>query len=80
MYMSVNKHAKRKLPQKVVLQILQNFDESKLSTIPPRKPKGGEIYVLDSRHNHLRQGNFTADGYRFQSNGRKHPYIKDGLL
>jgi hypothetical protein len=41
-------------------------DTTKISTIPPIKPKAGELYVINGEH----QNYWTCDGYKWVNKGR----------
>ena len=38
------------LDNNMVINIIQNSTEDKISTLPPVKPKGGEVYLVQSKH------------------------------
>jgi len=49
-----------------VFAILDKPDTTKISTIPPIKPKAGELYVINGEH----QNDWACDGYKLVIKGR----------
>ena len=48
------------------LKPLDKPDTTKISTIPPIKPKAGELYVINGEH----QNDWACDGYKWVNKGR----------
>jgi hypothetical protein len=46
-------------------------DTTKISTIPPIKPKAGELYVINGEH----QNDWACDGYKWVNKGRYDPLL-----
>ena len=45
---------KQKYSNTEIIEILENVGKGKLSYVPPIKPKGGEVYVLDWQGDRLK--------------------------
>ena len=59
-----------------ILEALRNPDNSKVSDVPPIKPKAGDTYVIDSQT----QQDWTCDQYQWVQVGKTRKEIEDDAL
>jgi hypothetical protein len=58
--------------------MLQNPDETKISLAPPKKPKGGDVYLIRSTNLIDLKNDWRCDGYGWISNGVHNFPVDDG--
>lgn len=52
--------------------MLTNPDTSKISTLPPMQPKGGDVYVYSFNGDVSKEKDWSCDGYKWvNKSGRK---------
>lgn len=76
LYMS----ADERLDNKIVLSILKSPNSAKISSIPPYRPKGGDVYLISHTDNTSKANDWSCDWYRWINKGgygisKNEPYI-----
>ena len=72
---TIRTHGKVKYSNVEIVNILQFLNKDKLSYVPPIKPKGDDVFVVDWQNDENKVKDYTADQYMWVADATKQLFI-----